>query len=261
MKRARPSSLVLAVLSMVASCNGSNSMTTSGTGGGGGSSLDPANLLSDFEDPAAATIVRIGSPPRNGYWYSYNDMSSGCTQTPAVGEAYVGAVPATPSPLGGGLALHGEWTGCTTFGAGVGVDINQPIVDGGTYTGPKVAYDLTEYSGITFWAMSTPGTDTRFHVKVNMTDETKVADGGTCDEAVLGGKCSDAYGSWFTLSTDGAWRQITIRFADSSRFRQEGWGIGFPWNPTHVTSIQVQSADGETGEPYDFWLDDLYLTK
>ena len=110
-------------------------------------------------------------------------------------------------------------------------------------------------------AMSNPGADTRFHVKVNMIDETKVADGGTCDEAVRGGKCSDAYGSWFSLSTDGAWKRITIRFADRSSFRQEGWGIGFPWNPTHVTSIQVQSEGSEVGELYDFWLDDFYLTK
>ena len=64
-----------------------------GSGGGGGSSsvvLDPMNLISDFEDPAAATIVMAGTPPRNGYWYTYNDdnpkgTDSTCVQDPKSG--------------------------------------------------------------------------------------------------------------------------------------------------------------------------------
>ena len=47
---------------------------STGTGGSGGSIiLDEANKISDFEDLAAATVVMAGTPPRNGYWYSYND--------------------------------------------------------------------------------------------------------------------------------------------------------------------------------------------
>ena len=32
----------------------------------------------------------------------------------------------------------------------------------------------------------------------------------------------------------------------------------FPWNPRDVTGIQIQSVD--KGEPYDFWIDDVYLS-
>ena len=42
-------------------------------------------------------------------------------------------------------------------------------------------------------------------------------------------------------------------------FKQEGWGAIFAWDPEDVTSIQIQSQD--MGEKYDFWIDDVYLTK
>ena len=242
---------------------GCGSTNTAPDGGGGTTgNLDPANKLSDFEDPAAATVVQAGSPLRNGYWYSYNDASATCVQMPANMAAYVGSTPATPSPFMGGMALHAVWTGCTVWGAGVGADIGQPILDGGMYTGAKVPYDLTGFTGITFWAMSSMTADNKLRVKIPMTDETKIADGGKCDEAVVGvNKCSDDYGQVFSLPTNGMWTQITVSFADTTKFKQEGWGQTFTWNPKDVTSIQIQSQGSETGQSYDFWLDDFYLTK
>src|SRR6185436_19813941 len=77
-----------------------------GAGGEGGSvcfSCEPP-LLSDFEDLAGATIVRLGSPPRNGYWFTYNDGSPSCTQTPTPGDPnmrYVGQAPPTGVPNAG----------------------------------------------------------------------------------------------------------------------------------------------------------------
>ena len=65
----------------------------------------------------------------------------------------------------------------------------------------------------------------------------------------------------FALPTNGTWTQITVKFSDTTKFKQEGWGQTFPWNPTHVTSIQIQSQGTEIGQSYDFWLDDIYLTK
>ncbi len=157
------------------------------------------------------------------------------------------------------MALHAQWDTCTTWGAGVGADLNQPMVaGGGTYTGPKVVYDLTGYTGITFWAMAAPGTDTKLRVKLPMTVETKTTDGGKCVDSATN-KCSDDWGQKFQLPNNGNWTQITVKFSDSSKFQQEGWGAIFAWNPADVTSIQIQSQD--MGEKYDFWIDDVYLTK
>ena len=251
---------------MTGGCSSGGGTGTTGGGGSSGGSLSMDNILSSFEDPTAATILQAGTPPRNGYWYSYNDMAATCVQMPANMAAYVGSTPPTPSPgpspTMGGMALHAQWTGCSTWGAGVGADLNQPQLEAGTYSGPKVPYDLTGYTGVTFWAMSSMTADNKLRVKLPMTDETKIADGGNCNEAdpTIGmNKCSDDWGQVFSLPTNGNWQQVTVTFSDATKFKQEGWGHTFPWNPAHVTSIQVQSQGSEMGQSFDFWLDDFYL--
>jgi hypothetical protein len=252
-------------------CGGSGSGGGGGSTGTGGAAAAPViaeeNKISDFEDIAAATVVQSGG--RNGYWYTYNDdnpkgTSATCVQTPPSGPqqlpdppaTYIGTAPPSPSPgPSGGAALNGKWTGCTIWGAGIGADLAQPLQDGGTYTGPKVPYDLTPYKGVTFWAMAVVGSDTALRIKLPMTDETKIEDGGLCMESSTN-KCSDDFGAKFNLPTNGTWKQITVRFSDAT-FVQEGWGAIFPWNPQHVTSIQIQSQN--KGEPYDFFIDDMYF--
>ncbi len=250
---------------------------TTGGGGSGGSGaapvLDPANKISDFEDLAAATVVMAGTPARNGYWYTYNDdnpkgTDTTCIQTPPSGpQARVrgDAAPswspeapgdAAPSGVtGGAYALHVTWTGCSVWGAGIGADLNQPVMDGGTYMGKKVPYNVGAFTGITFWAMATTGSDTALRVKIPMSDETKVEDGGDCVESSTN-KCSDDFGYKFSLPANGNWKQITVKFSDAD-FAQEGWGAKFNWNPANVTSIQIQSQD--KSESYDFWIDDMYF--
>jgi hypothetical protein len=257
------------------SSGGSGGSTGSGGSGGGSSvTLDPANKISDFEDLAAATVVMAGTPARNGYWYTYNDdnpkgTDPTCMQTPPSGpqvapampSAWIPEAPPTAAPSGqtSALALHVTWKGCTVWGAGLGADLNQPALpDGGTYTGKKVAYDVGPYTGITFWArVSSADSDTMLRIKFPMSDETKVEDGGECMESSTN-KCSDDFGAAFALPTNGNWKQITIKWADAG-FKQEGWGAIFAWNPAHVTSIQIQSAD--KNELYDFWIDDMYFIK
>jgi hypothetical protein len=218
-----------------------------GTGGTVCLSCPSEEKLSDFEDLAVATIVQAGSPPRNGTWYTYNDGSATCLQAPAPmtgsvrPQPYVPEAPPTSAPSGtpSSLALHARWSDCMTWGAGIGADINTPLTpNGGFYTGPKVPYDLTPYAGIMFWAMATPGAGVELRLKLPMRAETRVEDGGSCDESVLGpDRCSDDWGEVFSLPTNGNWKQIVVRFSDRF-FQQEGWGAPFVWNPTDATSIR-----------------------
>ena len=117
--------------------------------------MEPNNLISDFEDLAAATVVMAGTPARNGYWYTYNDdnpkgTDTTCVQVPPSGPqrlpdppaTYFGEAPPTAPPATMGqasrrFALHAKWAGCSVWGAGVGADLGQPQVDGGTYTGRR----------------------------------------------------------------------------------------------------------------------------
>ncbi len=243
---------------------------TGGTGGTGGPELKAENLISDFEQTDAAIVAMAGNPTRNGVWFAYNDdtpkgADATCVQTPL-------AAPQTPdgqwAPYGaaappggvrpgstGLLALHGSWTGCTIWGAGIGANLNQPgAPDGGPAPVP-VPYDVTPFTGVTFWARAAVGSDTALRIKFTMTDETMVEWGGLCVESATN-KCSDDYGEKFNLPSNGTWKQVTVRWSDAA-FAQEGWGAVFPWNPQHVLGIQIQSVDKV--ETYDFWIDDLYF--
>jgi hypothetical protein len=140
----------------------------------------------------------------------------------------------------------------------VGADFNVPFTSALFYSGPKLAYDVTPYTGITFWAMATPGTSNRLRVKFPMRATTPVGGGGLCDEAMVGQfQCGDDWGADFDLPINGAWRQITVRFGQAS-FAQEGWGLLVPWNPREVTGVQIQASDANVA--YDFWIDDVHLT-
>jgi hypothetical protein len=244
---------------------------TDGGAGAGGGGLDPADLISDFEDLAAATVVREGTPPRNGFWYAFNDdnpagtdrtcvqMPKAAWQTAAMGlppERYFGVEPPGGVHAGstGSRALRGWWSDCVIWGAGIGADLYTPVVpDGGTYTGPRVPYDVTPYKGVTFWARSAVGSDTSLRIKFPMTDETKIEDGGLCPESATN-RCGDSFGTKFNMPADGSWKQFTVRWTDVA-FAQEGWGAVFPWNPQHVTTIQIVSVN--RAEPYDFYVDDI----
>ena len=111
-------------------------------------------------------------------------------------------------------------------------------VDGGTYTGPKVAtatWAPTPASRSGRWRRSTPTRTLR--LKVPMTDETKVEDGGLASSRPPTSAATTG-APQFNLPSDGTWKQITVKFSDAT-FKQEGWGTVFPWNPAHVTSIQI----------------------
>ena len=95
-----------------------------------------------------------------------------------------------------------------------------------------------------------------------MRAETRLEDGGACDEGFVGvNKCGDSWGHLFTLPAAGNWRQITVLFSDATKFMQEGWGAPFAWAPADVLGIQIQSQGAEVDQPFDFWIDDVYLIR
>jgi hypothetical protein len=261
--------LAIGVAAPLAGC-GSHNQSSYGDGGnagtGGGmlpANVYPTDLLSDFEE-GRAVILPLGTPARNGYWYSYNDQSASCLQSPAHGDIYYASTSATVAPgLSHDRALHANWNSCSTWGAGVGADFaSAPLVDGGAVpVRPRSTYDLTQYTGVAFWAMAMPGSQSSVRLKMVMHASTQVEDGGTCDESVLGANtCGDEWGESFTVPSDGSWKAVTVRFSDLA-FKQEGWGHPFTWNPSDVLGIQFQSVRGAPAGLYDFWIDDIYLLR
>ena len=99
------------------STNGGTSSVGGGsTGGACSATIDPADLISDFETGKAQEVVVGG---RSGDWFVFNDGSG--MQTPV-------KVVNTPLPaeMGGACgsmyAFHSTATGFTGFGAGFGTD-------------------------------------------------------------------------------------------------------------------------------------------
>ena len=132
--------------------------------------------------------------------------------------------PQQPKPgIGASLfALHFTGTGCTDWGAGVGTDLAAVPATGdagATTGGPKVAYDVSGFTGVTFWSRSDSGSSMR--MKMPMTDETKTTDGGNCVESTTS-KCSDDFGANIPLTSK--WLKHTVMFTTMA---QEKWGKAF----------------------------------
>ena len=238
---------------------GSSAATgTGGASGGAGTgatgsvdcSMDPGttdDTVSDFEDGSGSVLP---NGDRNGGWYSYVDTAATCMVMPPPNGT------ATAAEIPGGrcqsmFAMHFSGMGCSVFGAGVGTDLAAPAAtDAGTTAAAKVPYDVTAYTGISFWTRADKGSSLRF--KMPMTDETKTTDGGSCTETAAA-KCSDDFGSNIALTK--SWVKHTVMFA---AMKQEGWGKKFTWTPGHVTSIQFQIP---IVAAFDVWIDDVSFVK
>src|SRR5438552_19088332 len=86
-------SMIFAATSVA--CSGGGGSGNTGSGGSGGSAaltecatVPTADVISAFED-GLGVVSQNGTPARNGYWYTYNDMTATtCMQMPAIGAAY-----------------------------------------------------------------------------------------------------------------------------------------------------------------------------
>src|SRR5690606_22911079 len=186
----------------------------------------PAVLIDDFEDGDGAIVEHEG---RRGAWLTYNDGSSGGAQSPAPGFSLVPAMPGRDSAS----AARMTGSGCTSWGAGIGVDLNH---DGSS----KLPYDATAYAGITFWARASTATNIRF----NIADANTDPDGGVCSN------CFDHFG--VNLTVGPGWQRYTFAW---SQLQQEGWGEARP--RLDVAQLFALHFQVRPNQSFDLWLDDV----
>ncbi len=190
-------------------------------------------VIDDMEGGEAGIKKICG---RSGYWYTYNDGTSGGTQTPAPGASCV------PADIPGGRAgstkaQHTTGSGISTWGAGLAFDLANA---GGTSS--KTTYDASKYSGITFFAKASATLSLRVNLPTKGTDPL----GGICTPS---SKCSDHNGS--TISVGTSWAPVTLLFKD---MKQLGWGMPATFDPKTVYAVQFQV---DKGVAFDFWIDDI----
>jgi hypothetical protein len=206
---------------------------TAGSSYGGSGSLE---LIDDFEQHSPNIILLHG---RNGPWYVFNDGTAGGVQSPFTIAAVTGA---GASP-GSTAALHMTATGFKSWGAGVGADFVNTALK-------KVVYDVSPYSGVSFYAkIGTTGSTTS--LKVLFPDAYSDPDGGKCGGTTVGMECNDHLFLAVTgLST--TWAVYQVLF---SKLGQVGYGLPqSKLDPTSVYSVQFTQSNTL---PIDLWIDDL----
>lgn len=223
--------------------------TTNGTDGGDGQDAGdddsgPALNLEPIDDMTTPSASILNSHGRVGAWYTYNDGTTGATQTPGIPFTKTALNP----PRGNAAyAARTQGSGFVTWGAGEGFNFNDPgNGDGGS---AKATYDASAYSGIAVWAKAGSGSTTSLRINVP-TKDTDPA-GGVCTPQSM---CNDHFGVNVPLATD--WRQFVIPFTE---LKQQGWGMQVPnFDPAHLYACQFQVPASST---FDVWIADIYFIK
>ncbi len=192
-------------------------------GGGGGDGEPPItaeNLIDDLDDGDGSLLLRGG---RVGAWYTYNDLTTAGTQTPAAGVAFL------PTPGGPGASVyhaHTQGSGFTAWGAGMGFDLNN----NNNPNGMKGTYDASAFQGITFKAKgSVP-----IRASVMVAGVLSTAIGGTCTPSTTAGEgCDDGHGRALLLTPE--WKTYQLAF---NQIAQAGWGKQVVFDSSTIMAVQ-----------------------
>jgi len=225
-------------------------------------------MLSDFEgDPTTVALAVVNEAAGiNGLWENFNDETS--TQNFAVEVD-------DPADTQCGQALHTSGSGFTSWGAGVGFSF------AGTPEAPTV-YDGSEWTGIRFKAKKGSGglTPVRFNIALKKSEG--IPSGGTCDDTVEGHDCYNHPGRFlegeYEVGTE--WRTYqfcfdrdfypqflpsTLTNADRESISSNLFKMQFIFNRAIDPAKDVEEDPNgglyDLSSAFDFWLDDLELTK
>ena len=187
--------------------SGAGGSAPAGTGGSGGSNVactavpdvgvTPSGAI--INDMEAGTAIQSTATP--GYWYTYNDMTVGATQTPVVNGTFVTAQLVPPRGASS-YAVHTTGSGFTGWGAGMGFN----------FIGPKMStVDASKYKGVTFYAKGSGS------VRVNVLTKATAPEGCVCGSQPKG--CFDHFSVLKTFTSD--FTQFNINWADLA---QQGYG-------------------------------------
>jgi hypothetical protein len=218
-------------------------------------------LVDDLEDGDNTIGNGVGAPyppARVGYWFTYNSnptsctplMMSGCPCMQAPPPDPLGLIPFPPAanPGNGSMfAAHTSGTGCTVWGAGLGVDFNN-------CSGKSNAYNVSAYTGVSFSYKS----NQPIRVLVASVPNLPQSEGGQCPET----DCHNHHGKNFAAAS--SWTTGQITWAELQGSAQIGtpamnpqtYGATRPFDPAQVLNLGFQ-VDSAGGQSFDLWVDDV----
>jgi len=208
-----------------------------------GDAINPAAVLSDFEDGSAQLPNRQG---RIGAWWVSGDMTPGGVAKP-LGEAAPEVIP-QGGRCGSTRALHVTGSGFLDWGADVSVTFNWGATDAGA-DGAR-AWNGSAYQGLTFWARlgATSGSSVRFA----LADQYERPEGGFCTVDGSGPGCWDTFGVDLPY-LDTTWRKYKIYFSDLT---QRGFGYTSPKGKLDTSALYQFQLELPAGAIFDLWFDD-----
>jgi hypothetical protein len=196
-------------------------------------------LIDNMESGSGHVIDSAGC--RNGYWFTYNDMTVGGSQTPAM-NAVFSPIPTMPARAGSVYAAHTTGMNYPVY-AGMGVSLNNPN------NAIRGTYDASAYSGVSFWARGSG--QISFYAPNKDTD----SNGGICAVADRA-RCDDHFGTLTPIALGANWTFYTIPF---SSLRQQGYGYQPPggFDRRTIYAFQWQLSGPAL---FEIWIDDLSFT-
>lgn len=191
------------------------------------------DLIDDMEHTGGAVPELHG---RSGFWFTYHDDTPGAVISPPSGLPFRMAESGDPCRK---RAVHVTGGPFAQWGAGLGFGVGNP-------------YDVTRYTGLSFWIKGKL-TSTSL-VRVSLTDKDTDPKGGLCDPKATDGPnaCHDHFGEQFRISED--WSQVTVLFGD---LRQSVWGrLASRFDRQTLYDVHFEFP---VGAQFDVWLDDVAL--
>lgn len=224
---------------------------SSGAGAGDGLLLADCELASTADPNVHDGYMANAASGWEIAWFTYTDSADAMAAGTAVGTI-------TPPEMAGFVCVqdmrngaptwvfNAKGMGFTAWGAGMG--FNMKIM---TEPTPPGNVDLSQYTGVKFWAKVNSATTGQVRLKVVDQQTTPIARGGTCTGN--NGKCDNTFGfPLATINTD--WQEFTVPF---SSMKQETWASEMFTAVQTSNVIGFQFQVGKTA--FDFSVDDFRL--
>ena len=187
------------------------------------------DVIDDFED---ANLAILNDAGRSGTWVRFGD---------GYGEDALTVTSISGQRRSSQYALHHSGSGFDNWGSGLLVDLDNS----GGQVASKQPYDLSGFSGITFWARA----ETPIMLTVTLPD-------ANTDSA--GNRCTTCDHHWYARVTiDSEWRRYTVEL---NELVLEAGSVPAPesFDVSNVFSVQFKVA---AGIEFDFMLDDVALIR
>lgn len=258
--------------------SGSSSGSSGGSkdSGGGGTfvKIDDMETLNADGGSTSGPIELTGYPTGEspGYWYDgVGPTDPRNTLTPPANAFAYSLLPAPHTTMPNVTSTHGAHVACALWPQYAycqeALEFAQAPSDAGGSATVGVSYDISAYTGITFWVMAganmTPG-----GVRVLFPDINSDPRGGHC--AV--GDAGACYDSWSyeipaTMVTT-SWQQVTVTYAPmNGQLGVQNFGYeAANFDTKHVYGITFQVSgpsvmDASAAINADYWIDDIYFAK